>query len=141
MSDLNAAMQAALESVDDQRARRGGTAVLEREPAAGVRLLDEHDLPPIVGRRGPQTFTEALQEQYGTGVATVWTALRESVLMVVLFWVCAILLAFVEVEGAVHVPGIGEATVITVAVIAATVLRAVLAAASASGEALESRQR
>lgn len=141
MSDLTAAMQAAVDSVDGDRRRRTGSGPhTALHPAGGVHLREEHSLPPVVGHRHePTTFTETLRAQYGPLVATAWTALREAVLMVVLFWVSAILLAFVEVEGAVHVPGIGDATVVTVAVASAAVLRAVLAAASRSGQALESR--
>lgn len=140
MSELTAAMQAALDSVDERRRRRPDEPAEPRSPSGGVQLRDEHELPPIVRQRGPQTFTETLRDQYGTLAMTVWITLREAFLMVVLFWVSAILLAFVEVEGAVTVPGVGEATVITVAVVAATILRAVLAAASRSGQALESRR-
>ncbi len=142
MSELTAAMQAAVESVDGDRRRRTQAGPrTQLHPTGGVHLRDEHELPPVVGRRGPQTFTDALREQYGSVVATTWTTLREAVLMVTLFWVSAILLAFVEVEGAIHVPGVGDATVVSVAVAAATVLRAVLAAASRSGQALESSRR
>ncbi len=142
MSELTAAMQAAVESVDGDRRRRSGSGPrTQLHPTGGVHLRDEHELPPVVSHRGPTTFTEALREQYGSLVATVWTTLREAALMVVLFWVSAILLAFVEVEGAIHLPGIGDATVVTVAVLCATVLRAVFAAASRSGQALESSLR
>lgn len=141
MSELTAAMQAALHSVDEQRRRRGDEATEPRAPSSnGVQLRDEHELPPIVGRRGPRTFTETLRDQYGALAVTVWVTLREAFLLVVLFWVCAILLAFVEVEGAIQVPGVGEATVITVSIVAAACLRAVLAAASRSGQALEARR-
>lgn len=142
MSDLNAAMQAAVDSVDSDRRRRSASGPrTQLHPTGGVHLRDEHELPPVVGHRGPATFTDALREQYGPAVATAWTTLRETLLMVVLFWVSAILLAFVEVEGAVHLPGVGDATVVTVAVACATMLRAVLAAASRSGQALESSRR
>ena len=142
MSELTAAMQAAVDSVDSDRRRRTASGPHSQlHPAGGVHLRDEHDLPPVVARRAPATFTEALREQYGAAVATVWTTLREALLMIVLFWVSAILLAFVEVEGAVHLPGVGDATVVTVAVACATVLRAVLAAASRSGQALGSGRR
>lgn len=147
MSELSAAMEAAVASVGADRRRRASTATTAR-PASSPRWTDhdgvvhrrdEDALPPIVSRREPQTFTAALRDQYGPVAVAVWTTLREAVLMVVLFWVCAILLAFVEVEGSVHVPGVGDAAVVSVAVFAATVLRAVLAAAGRAGEALESR--
>lgn len=143
MSELNAAMQAAVASVDTDR-RQPTDASARQGPAPQARpglvlVHDDQDLPPIVSRRGPTTFTDTLREQYGPLAVSILTAVREAVLMVVLFWVSAILLAFVEVEGAVTIPGIGDATVITVALVAATVLRAVLAAANWSGRALESR--
>lgn len=141
MSDLTAAMQAAVDSIDVDRSARGGVAVHPGPSPRGVQLRDEHSLPPIAPRRGPRTFSETLRDQYGPIAVTAWTMLREAVAMVGLFWICAILLAFVEVEGVVYVPGVGEATVITVALVAATILRAVLAAASRSGQALESRLR
>lgn len=142
MSELSAAMQAALDSVDERRRHRGPEATESRAPSSsGVQLRDEHDLPPIVGQRGPRTFTETLRDQYGALAVSVWITLREAVVMVVLFWICAILLAFIEVEGAVQVPGVGEATVITVSIVAATCLRGVLAAASRSEQALGSRRR
>lgn len=147
MSELSAAMEAAVASVGADRRRRASTATAARPASAPrwtdhggvVQRRDEDELPPIATRRGPQTFGDALRDQYGPVAVAVWTTLREAVLMVVLFWVCAILLAFVEVEGSVHVPGIGDAAVVTVAVFAATILRAVLAAAGRAGEALESR--
>lgn len=147
MSELNAAMQAAVASVDTDRRQRGDAHNRRHQPApsssrpALVLVRDDADLPPIVSRRGPTTFTDVLREQYGSLVATLWHTMREAVLMVVLFWVSAIMLAFVEVEGAVSIPGVGDATVITVALVVATALRVVLAAASWSGEALQSRSR
>ena len=131
MSELTAAMHAAVDSVDTDRRRRPGTPSDRREPAVGpVQLREDHDLPPVAGRRATrrETFADVVRDQFGTVGLAVWTAVRESVILVALFWVCAILLAFVEVEGAITVPGVGEATVITVALVAATVLRAVLAA-------------
>ena len=142
MSDLTAAMQAAVDSVDADRRRHGGDVAVARRPQpSSVELREEFDLPPIRTRSTPRTFRDALGEQFGPAAVTVWTALRETAAMVSLFWVCAILLAFVEVEGTVHVPGVGDATVITVAIVAASVLRAVLLAASRSGRALVSRGR
>lgn len=141
MSDLTAAMQAAVDSVDADRRRPDGTvAVARRTRAGGVALREEYALPPITTRQEPRTFRHALREQFGPAVVAVWTALREALAMVVLFWVCAILLAFVEVEGTVHVPGVGDATVITVAIVAAALLRGVLMAASRSGHAMASRR-
>lgn len=84
---------------------------------------------------------ETLRDQYGPVAVTILTTVREACLLLVLFWVSAIMLAFVEVEGAVTVPGVGDATVITVALVAATVLRAVFAAARRSGQALDPRSR
>ena len=142
VTDLTAAMQAAVDSVDGTRSRRAASGPRSQlHPVGGVQLRDQHDLPPVATNRNAQTFAEALREQYGVGVALAWTAVREAVVMVSLFWVCAIMLAFAEVEGAVHVPVVGDAAVVTVAVAAATVLRAVLAAASRSGQQLESRLR
>jgi hypothetical protein len=143
VSDLDAAMQAALDSVDADRRRRPDRPDLYVVGSrAGVRLRDDDPMPPVVGRRSqPATFTEALREQYGATVAAVWTGIREAALLLVLFWVAAILLAFVEVEGAITIPGVGDATVITVALVVATALRGVLAAARRSGEALEARSR
>lgn len=144
MSDLTAAMQAAVASVDTDRRRASEDPAAQRSSASPrpdrVLVHDDHDLPPIVSRRAPATFTGTLREQYGPIAVTILTTLREALLMVVLFWLCAILLAFVEVEGAVTIPGVGDATVISVALAAATVLRAVLAAARWSGRALESRE-
>lgn len=140
MSELTAAMQAAVESVDRDRTRRATSGPRSQlHPVGGVQLRDQQELPPVVAHHAPATFTDALREQYGRGVATAWTALREAVVMLVLFWVCAILLAFLEVEGAVHVPGIGDAAVVSVAVAGAAALRAVLAAAARSGRALDPR--
>ena len=142
MSELTAAMQAAVDSVDDRHRRRSQSGPrTQLHPTGGVHLRDEHELPPVVGRRGPQTFTEVLREQYGPVAATAWTALREAVLMVTLFWTSAILLAFVEVEGAIHVPGVGDATVVTVSVAVAAALRAVLAAAGRAGTSAEPAPR
>ncbi len=145
MSELNAAMRAAVESMDTDRRRPGDAAARQGRPSQArhglVLVRDDQDLPPIVSRRGPTTFTDTLREQYGPVAVSILTALREALLLVVLFWVSAILLAFVEVEGAVAIPGVGDATVITVALVAATGLRAVLAAANWSGRALESRDR
>lgn len=131
MSELTAAMRAAVDSVDTDRRRRPGTPADRRQPAVGpVQLREDHDLPPVVGRRAAhrESFAEVVRDQFGPVGLAVWTAVRESVILVGLFWVCAILLAFGEVEGAITVPGVGEATVITVALVAATVLRAVFAA-------------
>lgn len=132
MSELTAAMRAAVDSVDTDRRRRPGTPADRRQPAVGpVQLREEHDLPPVISRRGSrETFSDVVRGQFGTVGVAIWTTLRETVILVGLFWVCAIGLAFVEVEGAVTVPGVGEATVITVALVAASVLRAVLAALS-----------
>lgn len=143
MSELTAAMQAALDSV---AARRRPS---DAPPATGpggtdVQLRDgeQRALPPVVSHRPePATFAQSLRATSGPVAAAVWATIREAVVLVGLFWVCAILLAFVEVEGAVHVPGVGDATVITVALVAATVLRGILAAASRSGRALERTRR
>lgn len=145
MSELNAAMQAAVASVDTERKRpRVDTTPQRRAPSHRgdlVLVRDDHDLPPIVRRHAPKTFTETLREQYGPVAVSILTTVREAVLLLLLFWVSAILLAFVEVEGAVTLPGVGDTTVISVALVAATVLRAVFAAAKRSGQKLESRSR
>lgn len=144
MSELNAAMEAAVASVDTDR-RRPAEDTPRQRPAPRrsdlVLVRDDQDLPPIVSRRAPKTFTDTLREQYGPVAVSILTTVREASLLLLLFWVSAILLAFVEVEGAVTIPGVGDATVISVAVVAATVLRAVLAAARRSGQKLESRGR
>lgn len=96
-----------------------------------MQLREDTDLPPVVSHRGrSQTFTQVVREQFGPVVAAVWATVREAVILVGLFWVCAIVLAFAEVEGSIDVPGVGEATVITLALLAATVVRAVIAALS-----------
>ncbi len=145
MSELNAAMQAAVASVDTDRKRPTEDESKQRRTASHradlVLVRDDHDLPPIARRRAPKTFTETLREQYGPVAVSILTTVREACLLLVLFWVSAILLAFVEVEGAVMIPGVGDTTVISVALVAATVLRAVLAAAKRSGQKLESRSR
>lgn len=132
MSELTAAMRAAVDSVDGDRRRRPGTPLDRNRPVTGpVQLREDHDLPPVVSRRGRrETFSEVVRDQFGPVGLVVWTTIRESLILVGLFWVCAIMLAFGEVEGAITVPGVGEATVITVALVAATVLRAVIAALS-----------
>lgn len=145
MSELNAAMQAAVASVDTERRRPDRDASTPRQSQPHrpglVLVRDDQDLPPIVSRRAPTTFTDTLREQYGPIAVSILTTLREASLLLLLFWVSAILLAFVEVEGAVTIPGVGDATVISVALVAATGLRAVLAAARHSGQAMESRSR
>lgn len=145
MSELNAAMEAAVASVDTERRRPARPADTQRQAARQrtdlVLVRDDQDLPPIVRRHAPKTFTETLRDQYGPVAVTILTTVREACLLLVLFWVSAIMLAFVEVEGAVTIPGVGDATVITVALVAATVLRAVFAAARRSGQALDPRSR
>lgn len=144
MSELNAAMEAAVASVDTQRRRPTEDPPRQRQAHRRSDLVlvrDDQDLPPIVRRRTPKTFTDTVREQYGAVAVSILTTVREASLLLLLFWVSAILLAFVEVEGAVTIPGVGDATVISVAVVAATVLRAVLAAARRSGQKLEPRGR
>lgn len=147
MSELNAAMEAAVASVDAERRRRPAaepTDAPRRAPQQRPDLVlvrDDQDLPPIVRRHAPKTFTETLRDQYGPVAVTILTTVREAALLLVLFWVSAIVLAFVEVEGAVTIPGVGDATVISVALLAATVLRAVFAAARRSGQPRDARRR
>lgn len=141
MSDLTEAMRAAVDSVDAERHPRSGPGEV-RAHRTSVTLRDESDLPPVRHRPAaePQTITAIVREQFGTAAAIAFTAVREALVMVVLFWVVALLLAFAEVEGRVPVPGVGEATVITAALLGATVLRAVLVAVGRAAT-IERRRR
>lgn len=137
MSDLSQALQAALESVDG----RGGGDVTPNDAGVHVLGTQEHLLPPIVSRPAVGTVAATLREQYGPGIAAAWTALRESAALGVLFWVSAVLLTFVEVGGQVLLPGIGDATVTTAALLGALVLRAAFLAASVSSQLIEAHLR
>lgn len=136
MSDLSAALQAAVSSVEEDRRRRAAGGVPRARPvASGVILLDDHALPPVLNRsRQRETFIEAVGREFGPVAAAALTGLKEAGIILGLFWVAAIMLAFVEVEGSVHIPGIGDATVISLALVVAVVLRAVLAAVSRASQ-------
>jgi hypothetical protein len=130
VSELTAAMQAALDSVDDDRHRRRDTPQSRPGGTTGVRLREDDALPPVTAyRREPQSLASALRDTYGPVVASVWTTVREGLLLLVLFWVSALLLAFLGVDGSIDVPGVGEAAVITVSLVTAVALRGVFAAA------------
>lgn len=105
MSELTAAMQAALQSVDNgQRTRRptGESAPTRSTGPGGVALRDdERGLPPVARRReGPTTFGHAVRDAFGPLAAAAWVGVRELFLLVVTFWVAAILVTFAVAEAA-----------------------------------------
>lgn len=136
MTDLTAAMQAAVESVDvEPRPRttsrprpRGAWAGAE----GGVALRQaDHGLPPISSVRRSSTFGNVLRETFGPTVAVAWTTLREGFLLIVAFWVAAILIGFV----------LAEQTTLPVVLMAAVALRLALLAATWTGQAVEAASR
>ena len=100
VSDLTAAMQAAVESIDEQRTRRAssGSSRTHGDPRVAVRQ-DTH-LPPVTGRRKPSTFGGAVRQTFGPAAAATWTAIRELFALAVTFWVAAIVVTFAAPEQA-----------------------------------------
>lgn len=131
MSELTAALQAAVQSVDGDRHRdRIPSESPDHRPTRSVAMRrDEDALPPIAGRRDPSTFGGAVRESFGPGVAAVWTGVREAFLLVVTFWVAAILVAFAAAE---------QAT-LPVVLAATGALRLVLLAAGWTSRTVEAR--
>lgn len=131
MSELTAAMKAAVESLDgDDRPHRAPPAPRDRGPSRGVALRhDEDHLPPIAWRRGPSTFGEALRETFGPVAAAAWMGVREGFLLIVTFWVAAILVAFAA----------GEHATLPVVLTATATMRLLLLAAAGTNRAVEPR--
>lgn len=101
MTDLTAAMQAAVESMDSDRGRRDTLTGERVRATSGVTLvLDEHDLPAIRSAPRPPSFAATVRREYGPVAAAAWVSLREGLIFVALFWVAAILMAFVMAEQA-----------------------------------------
>lgn len=134
MTDLTAAMQAAVDSVDGESRPRttarpqGARAGTE----GGVALRrDDHTLPPISSVRRSTNFVDVLRETFGPTVAVAWATLREGFLLIVAFWVAAILISFV----------LAEQATLPVVFTAAVALRLVLLAATWTGQAVEATSR
>ncbi len=137
MSELSEAMKAAVESVDDRRARRAG-ATDQRDQ--GVVLRDSLSLPPILHRpMQAATVTELLRTEFdsGTTIARVYSVLREVMYLLLLFWVCAVLLGFTEDKGMVYLPGGMQVSVAMASLVAAIGLRITLLGGAALNGVLE----
>lgn len=132
MSELTAAMKAAVDSLDtDTPPRRAPSTTRPTASSGRVALRhDEDALPTIARQAGPSTFGAALRETFGPVAAAAWVGVREGFLLVVTFWVAAILIAFAVPELA-TLPTVLTATVI---------LRLVLLLASWSGQADHARR-
>ncbi len=137
MSELSEAMKAAVESVDDRRARRAGAADQQDQ---GVVLRDSLSLPPILHRpMQAATVTELLRTEFdsGTTIARVYSVLREVMYLLLLFWVCAVLLGFTEDKGMVYLPGGMQVSVAMASLVAAIGLRITLLGGAALNGVLE----
>lgn len=140
MSELNEAMKAAVESVDDRRARRAGAEATPDDRDMGVVLRDSLSLPPILHRpMQAATVTELLRTEFesGTVIARIYSVLREVLYLLLLFWVCAILLGFTEDRGIVRMPGDLEVTVAMASLVGAFGLRVTLLGGAALNGVLE----
>ncbi len=137
MSELSEAMKAAVESVDDRRARRAGATDQQDQ---GVVLRDSLSLPPILHRpMQAATVTELLRTEFdsGTTIARVYSVLREVMYLLLLFWVCAVLLGFTEDKGMVYLPGGMQVSVAMASLVAAIGLRITLLGGAALNGVLE----
>jgi hypothetical protein len=94
VSDLVAAMQAAVESVD-ARPRSSTNRPRSDADAVKVRVLDEHDLPPVTPNRRTTSFAGTLSATFGPVAGWTWLVLREAFLFIALFWTVALLMAAV----------------------------------------------
>jgi len=104
VSDLVAAMQAAVDSVDSRprgSENKGtgnkGSGNKPRTDRDGVKVhvLDEHDLPAVTRRSADTSFARALSATFGPVAAWTWLVLREAFLFIALFWTVALLMAAV----------------------------------------------
>lgn len=130
MSELTAAMQAAVQSVDaGQRPHRPTAEGARAAGPGGVALRDDdRGLPPVASRRaGPTTFGDALRDAFGPVAAAAWVGVREVFVLAVAFWVAAILVTF----------AVAEAATLTTVLVATAVLRLLLLGATRAGRLVD----
>lgn len=100
MSDLTAAMQAAVESVDDQRTRRPSPDTNGTTGDRHVAVRQDPNLPPIARRREPSTFAGVVRQTLGPVAAAAWMGIRELFALAVTFWVAALVVTFAAPDAA-----------------------------------------
>jgi hypothetical protein len=110
VTDLVAAMKAAVDSVD-ARPRASANRPRPDRDSVKVRVLDEHDLPPVSPKRGTTTFAGTLSATFGPAAAWTWLALHEVFLFIALFWTVALVMAAVA-PGLATLAGVVTSTVI-----------------------------
>ena len=100
MSDLTAAMQAAVESVDEQRTRRTSPGSSRTDGDRRVAVRQDTALPPVGSHREPSTFSGVVRQTLGPVAAAAWLAVRELFALAVTFWVAALVVTFAAPEQA-----------------------------------------
>ena len=120
MSDLTAAMQAAVESVDEHRPRRTSPDTRRTNGDRHVALRQDTHLPPVASRREPSTFSGVVRQTFGAGAAAAWMAVREMFALAVTFWVAALVVTFAAPDQATLAVVITTTGVLRVLFLAAT---------------------
>lgn len=112
-------MRAAVESVD-ARPRSSTNRPGADADAVTVRVLDDHDLPPVTPKQDTTSFAGTLSATFGPVAGWTWLVLREAFLFIALFWTVALMMAAVAPALA-TVAGVATGTaVLRVAILAAT---------------------
>lgn len=112
-------MQAAVDSVDE-RSQVSPSRPRTDPGSPKVRLLDEHELPPVTPKRDTTSFAGTLSATFGPLAGWTWLVLREAILFIALFWTVTLLMAATAPGLATLASVITGTVVLRVAMLAAT---------------------